>query len=241
MPAMIKALNIPESKSRTRMAWLLGRLGPRAKPAVPRMINILRDPTVDDDARWAMAINLADIGECEEQAVPILLELLEAKSWQLRNGAVLALGKLGHKDNKVVPALVKALKDPHVTLQGNAAISLGRLGKEPDICVPAMVNALRSLKGYQGNNDPRLGILLGLGRFSAMAADAVPLICETAEDSNNNDFLRECAIRCLGEIGPAAQAAVPTLKYLSISKKKALSTINKEARRALARITGSDH
>jgi len=216
VPRLMKALATDgDSRVRERAAVAFGFLGPKAQVAVPTMIATLKDKQASDNLRMAIAITLARIGGPEaEKGAPILLVMLQSDNWQPRAIAAFALGSLGPKQEGVVDALLKALNDDHESVQGNAASALGLLGREPDRCVPRLTKALHSLKDYSGKNDPRNGILGGLGKFGEKAAQAVPAICEIAADEKADTFTRSIAIRTLGDIGPAAHAAVPCLKSI---------------------------
>jgi HEAT repeat protein len=214
-PTFTKALDDADHNVRIVASHALADLGPLGRTAVPRMLAILKDKKERDDVRWAMAIDLGKLGQCEEQAVPTLLQLLESACPLLRSGAANALGRLGSKDDKVVPALLNALKDPDIGVRGNAAQSLGHLRKDADKCVPALTGFLREVKAYRGNTDPRYSIMWALGRFGPDSRPAVSVLVEIAEDKRVSKTFRSEAITTLGEIGPAAQAAIPALRTLS--------------------------
>ena len=221
VPALIKLLDDPEPQVRIRGVYSLGLLGPDvAKEGGSKMVAIMKDKGQSEDIRWATAINLARLGQCRDEAVPILLSWLESGSPKLGQVAASTLGKLGDKDSKVVPALLKALKDK--SLQSSAAGSLGLLAKDPNSCVPALTEALRSFKPDKPDEDPRRAILFALGRFGPKAATAVPEISKIAGDTKEAGteglFLRSDAIKVLGEIGPEAQEAVPLLTRILKSK-----------------------
>jgi HEAT repeat protein len=230
----IRAMDDAHLEVRCCAAALVGQLGPAARVAIPRILAILRDNKEPDDMRWCMAMDLANLGGCEEQAVPTLLELLESESPVLRHAAADALGRLGGKDKRVVGALLKAVRDPVDRVRSGAASSLGRLGKEPELCVPPLMEILQSSKNYRGASDPRNGAISALRRFGTKSAPAVPAIIDIVEGKTSAENSLRCkAILALGDIGPAAQAAIPSLRALKTSLR-----FRAYANDALSRITG---
>jgi HEAT repeat protein len=230
--ALIKALDDSSLDVRQVSVSVLGNLGSSASGAIPRLLQILKDPSDHPNLRGSVADDLARIGHCEQQAVPVLLDCSESTSWRLRTGAARALGKLGGKRQEVVSALLKTLDDPNDSVRGNAAEALGCLGQRPEQCVPALVRLLRSLRAYDGDNDPRGSILAALGRFGRYSAQAVPSLIELAENKSIKTGLKRRAIIALGEIGPAAIESVPNLRAMAADP-----LFGEEATNALARIT----
>ena len=78
---------------------------------VERLIRELQD--TDSDVRSIAAVTLGEIGPEAEDAVPILIKLLQDQDAEgfVRANAATALGKIGEGASKAVPALINALQD----------------------------------------------------------------------------------------------------------------------------------
>jgi HEAT repeat protein len=109
-PALTLALNDKQIVNvRLWAANALGKIGPKAKGAVPQLEAALKDevPYVRVEAGralWRIDKNSA--------AVPALIEALKDKDTGVRYMATEALGGIGPDAKAAVPALVEALKDP---------------------------------------------------------------------------------------------------------------------------------
>lgn len=85
----------------------LARIG---LPAMPALIDALRDPSADVRDRAAQA--LARIGPPARQAVPSLIDALNDPDWRVRRSAARALGQIGPAAEEAVPALIEVIRDP---------------------------------------------------------------------------------------------------------------------------------
>ncbi|MGH7140348.1 MAG: HEAT repeat domain-containing protein [Pirellulales bacterium] len=92
---------------RETAADALARIG---DPAVPALIDTLRDP--DQSIRAHAALALARMGPKASPAVPELILALDDPDREVRQAAARALGQIGPDAEEAVPALIKALKDP---------------------------------------------------------------------------------------------------------------------------------
>jgi HEAT repeat protein len=200
MPAEIQRLvgrlYAPEPLERGKACEALGRLGGKAAPAVPFLVETLRDDgaldivwkksdiwktdmhqptTVGEEAARAL-------GQIGSAAVPPLLEALESADPFVRSNAAKALGDT--RDKRGVDALVLLLKDKDVSVSSSAASSLGRI-KDPRAVEPLLdvvrngpyhhgaADALREI-GDRSAVDPLLAILsTGSGDAKAAAAHAL--------------------------------------------------------------------
>ena len=76
VPAILPLLNDPNPQTRIAAAKVIGRIGPPAAEAVPALTQMLDDE--DEDVRRAAAFALGEIGPAAESAVPALLEMLQS-------------------------------------------------------------------------------------------------------------------------------------------------------------------
>jgi HEAT repeat protein len=104
---LIRALDKRDGVDRGSVLAFLGRLGPAATPAIPRLSEMLR--TAED---WKDRERAADaLGWTRSpEAVPVLLEALGDLSWRVQYEAVTALGRVG--SGEALPMLA-AVRQEH--------------------------------------------------------------------------------------------------------------------------------
>jgi HEAT repeat protein len=100
----IKALQDKNNPERVRIARELGELGPRAKAAIPALMDALKDgPDLQEEASWAL-------GQIGSAAVPSLLKAIEDRDTSVKIAAITALQWAGADAKPAVPTLVKVMK-----------------------------------------------------------------------------------------------------------------------------------
>jgi HEAT repeat protein len=104
----------------------LAHYGAQAAPAVPRLIDLLRDS--DSEVRWNAALTLGKIGPDAKAAVPNLVAALKDENALVREHAAEALGDIGPDARDAIPELVAVLKDPEARVRRDAVRSLGQIG-----------------------------------------------------------------------------------------------------------------
>jgi HEAT repeat protein len=192
--------------TREDAAYRLGRLGPRAKAAVPALLRATEDgnefPLRDEAVKALGAIAPGD---------PIVLkrigDLLADRSerGELSATARKTLAKVGPL---AIPVLVDKLKARWDDLDeeeilgtwGWSASALAEIGR------PALPAVLEALK------DPpkRMGAVEALGAMGPGAAvEAVPALITHADDSDRH--VRCSVFAALQRLGPAARQAIPVL------------------------------
>jgi HEAT repeat protein len=161
---------------------------------------------------------LGAIGNSAEQAVPALAVLLtEDPAPQVRADAALALSKMSPASRLAVSALADALEDEAPAVRINAVLALIVLKEKARPAVPALIQALQDHRNRTGAGmflfTIQEGAAIALGRASDGSEEAVGVLMATVKST---DYLplRLAAIRALGEIGAAAQPAVPLLRPL---------------------------
>jgi HEAT repeat protein/lysophospholipase L1-like esterase len=186
-------------RAKVAAAWALGRVGPAAGPAWPRLLHLLHDE--DPLVRAGAAYALGEIGSGATRAVPGLIARLADLDERVRWRAADALGKIG-PGTGAVDALAKLVRDAAGPGRGLAAEALGRVGPEARSAVPDLIAA---------TSDPRPDVrwraIWALGRIGPAAAQAVPALRAALADAD----LRWRAAEALGRIGLPAVAAAPDL------------------------------
>lgn len=239
-PALARELRSPDAKTRAAAAVAAGDLGAAALPALPALLEALKDsqavvrssvlsslPIIGSDAA-AIAPEITKMLTDPDQevrnaaqvafyglgvaAVPALVVLLADKEPRNRQNAANTLSRIGPAASKAQAALVNALKDKSPEVRAAAAGAIGEIRGEPHAAVPALVLALKE----DHSSDVRDAAAGSLGQFGPDAQEAVPALAEalaeTLNDSQDLEGFRGVRIeQALGNIGPAAGAAVPVL------------------------------
>jgi HEAT repeat protein len=162
VPTLIEALGSRDRDARFHAAWLLGRLGPEAKSAVPAMLGILKEPfdlnerkttrLVDwtGDSACSAARALGQIGATED-VIASLGEMLSSDVPERVSCAALGLRDLGPRAVAAVPRLIaaydKVLKSKqHVIAHINTLDYTGRIAPK-SASAPDAIAILRRRSG----------------------------------------------------------------------------------------------
>lgn len=228
----VAQLRDKDSFVRSEAADALGELGPKAKGAVPGLVDLLQDQV--DFVRVAAAAALGKLGPEASSAVPPLIAALKHKDGLLRSTAALALGEIGPDAKGAVAPLINALKDAEPTVRAAAADALSRIGPGAGESVPALIallgdsnkevrsaasSALEDVgkanvaalfetlkKGDAERQRQVLAILHAIGPEDLIT---VPGLADALKDREPE--VRVEALAALKRIGPKAKAAVPAI------------------------------
>jgi HEAT repeat protein len=209
----------------------IGKIGPRAAPAIPALIEQLMEekgglrhgpaealgrigatavaPLLErlrrePDAEDSIFLALERMGPEAEPAIPMLLDALKDQD---RHGASRALGRIGPR---AVPALLEGLESPDCNVRWRATLALQETRADPEVLVPIFIKLLRDADGnVRQSAAGGLGHLAAFGRLGAFSDEAVAALIEALNDRAR--YAAREAIDSLGWIGPKAQAAVPAL------------------------------
>ncbi|HEV3118721.1 MAG TPA: HEAT repeat domain-containing protein [Gemmataceae bacterium] len=108
---------------RQEVVTILANLGPRAEPAVPELVELLKAGTVDR-IRETAAIAVGKIGKNAKAAVGPLLDMLAHCRDTMAVHVVRALGGIGHADERVRTALVELWASPAHSQTGRVHIGV---------------------------------------------------------------------------------------------------------------------
>lgn len=187
--ALITALSHHHRYVREAVAEALGEIAdPEATPA---LIEALREPTVNQSVREALATALVKIGE---PALPALIEALQTHPHYLvRRAAALILGRIGNL--VAVPKLIGALEDPSSDVRARAAIALGWL-KDPKAVPPLLQRLAQDIEAIV-----RLEAAKALGLIGDTRA--VPGLIEALQKDicRYEACVRAAAAKALGQLG----------------------------------------
>ena len=126
VPALIKALGDSQQQVWFHSITALSKLGPDAAPAIPELINDLREMRRRNvNAKWyRSAYALGQIGEA---AVEPILEASDDSKPSVRAGAAKAMEWIPEASDQLAPVLIKLLEDEDETVREIAAESLSLL------------------------------------------------------------------------------------------------------------------
>mmetsp|Transcript_148270 Transcript_148270/g.385403 ORF Transcript_148270/g.385403 Transcript_148270/m.385403 type:complete len:884 (-) Transcript_148270:73-2724(-) len=181
----------PNPQVKYRISLLLGA---HAATVVPALTECLRDDTALRRRTAAAALgHVADFTALSRASVISGCE--DARGQEKSNPVAAA-----------VPALTACLRDSHEGVRRAAAQALEQIGSSAASAVPALAASLSDT-----SEDVRCAAAKALEKMGAdVAAPAVPALAETClKDSNTS--VQKAALAALGQLGTAAEPAVPAL------------------------------
>jgi HEAT repeat protein len=223
VPLMVEMLHDHSENYRGRVQQMLVAVGPAAKGAVPDLIKMLeRNPP--RAAREVCEV-LGAIGPDAKPALPAIRKVLleqTAGEKRMEHGIdPFPLHKIGPEAAPILAeAVIREPADDLFTLNGLTAIAA--LGPAAKAVAPKLRPLLKSeLRGVRMSAAAALGMI-------EQNAEVVTVLVKFIDDEES----AIAAVRRLGQIGPAAKDALPTLKSLVKSDEGNLS--NEQARRRAA-------
>lgn len=198
----------PAAPALARRIWIepaaqaLRGIGP---PAIPAIAAALADP--DPRTLNGVASLLSDdadkaFGPALTNLIPPLLGMLSHPDVHQRENVLRALPAVGRDNARVVTAVAARLSSPVATERGLAAKALAALGPAARAAVPDLLVLAKSDRPAE-----RLEAARALRQLGVETNTTVAVLCELLDAP-------ECrweAAATLGEMGPAASAAVPRL------------------------------
>jgi len=253
-----EALSDGYCEVRKDAAFALGRIGPRAKDAVPSLIRSLKDENkhVRREAVWA----LGAIGPSAKAAVPALTKAIDdtmgtyiGRELDINEVAIESLGKIGPGAVRAIPALIRRVREDGCH---NSAASLAKIGPA---ALPALVRILKMEVPFvevtdtvdERNADIAVREALGIElsteeKKSVRSQKRKKRQRKRKKKHMERDWFsriphaQTCAVRALGLMGePVAKQTVPILiqaldeEYLQTSACEALANIGCAAKKAI--------
>jgi len=198
-PSLVRLLNYEDDHIRRNAAETLGEMGSDARPALPTLLAIVRDPHEDEFVRSAATEALIKIGLEADAAISLFHLLRQENAFGLYSNAVRMISHLG---SQAVAVLVEELMatSPEREMRSHFELyALEFLEQVGPASLPGLIELLNS-------EEWRSSALRALG---SAGAGAVPVLIEALQDERPET--RASAAEALGGIGPAAAPAIPVL------------------------------
>lgn len=224
----------------------LGEFGEGAKPALPLLMAMIKDPNADPFAQEIVYSSLGKLARYEPNILNELEQMAEHSTEDSsRRGAIRVLAQNKERAPHLLPLMRKLLKDKTEGVQIAAARALNSLEAPPDELAQIALEFLKSpsielreeavfsaldlegypeidielekiVKGNENSEDARAYATERLGKHKITTA--IPTLI--AAMNANGQKLNYKAARALGKMGPKAQAAVPELVKILKDKKR---------------------
>ena len=196
-PALIDALDDPDSRVISSAVRGLEQMGPAARPAWPKLQKLLFNGS---DTDISPAVRTMAILDWAGTFVILTNALVSADTNRCRRAAF-AFGELRPRGEGAVPALIKCLHHSDASIRCAAAMALGGIGKDPDVVVPAL---------RAGLSDPDLNVSMAnataLAEFGRRAAAAGPEILKLLGEYESDPSEKGQLFFVLSCVDPAAAA-----------------------------------
>lgn len=202
VPALLGAVKDPSPEVRLPAIQALTLVGEEAVGALEALIGALGEER--EDLQVASCQVLRGLGEKAAPAAPALVERLESSSSEVRLAALEALEELGDLPEKSLPPITRQLAHEQEPIRRAATRVLARQG-------PRASSALEPIREAFSDSRGELRVAQARAIVSLMESreKRLEFLLEALEDRESP--VRRAVMEMLGEIGPAAQAAVPVL------------------------------
>jgi HEAT repeat protein len=194
--ANIPAFVIEDLNERLGLAEEMTRAG------IAPLVEALRNKSAE--IRQSAVKQLGERGRVAVQALCGALRDEDAKVRREAAGGLMRIVGLGDNSGFPISRLIDALADADAEVRWMAAVALGTIGTSAAEAISPLLKVLKS----DGEWRPRRDAAAALARISNESA-VVPALVEALNDGDTN--VATAAAAALGEIGPPARVAVPSL------------------------------
>lgn len=199
--ALAETLGDTDVMVRYHTARALGRIGTKARVALPRLQMALKD----DAPAVCIAAALASWQiDGKTTRLPVLRRALTDDKAAVRESACQALRAMGPAAKEAVPTLRKALKDRDEAVRLAAAEAAGAVGR-------SAASAVSEIRALLKDEDPlvRLASAFALWQIAGTTKEALPVLIDGLADSGV--VVPRRAVQLLGAMKGDARPALPVL------------------------------
>jgi HEAT repeat protein len=214
---LIKYLKPGTGPHRSEAEYELRALGPRAKAAVPALIEALKGK--DLRGRRGACDVLAAIGPDAKPALPLLLQILEGPEHPktpLYGYAAYALGRIGPAAKAALPALSKIMNDPNAEARIDAADAFARISGDRRKVSTIFIDILLTRGESWQRRRQAAAFFLEAG---ADVRRATPALREVVRDPKEDPFVVPEAAFTLWKIEQNKEAVRALLRVLKSESK----------------------
>ena len=201
---VIKELDSPNFNTQCIACFVLKRIGPKAKPATARLIQLVEEGIPSSRSRAAET--LAVIGPVEgHDVVGLIASQLDqfANTEKLRG--LEAIGVLGPVAKPHLDRIEHLMETPKLNCQPQAALAYYRVSGDAN-------RSLAKLKDLLRTRGTRMASIECVGGMGDAASSLVPDLMEYLVDEDL--AIAETAVLAIKQIGPGAEEALPRLKKM---------------------------
>ena len=195
VPALIKALDGPLAP---HAAKVLGRIGPEARSAIPRLEQL--GAAADGNPQMGIAVALCRIDPQHPSLSLVVTQAASRVDLLQASAAIAWLGQMGPAARPALPVLLEALADPLLALPAVQAVH------QID---PANTEAVPLLLKYLAADD--INAASWLARWEPSHKAGIAALAKVVQ-SNADAMRRVWAMDILYGLGPRARSAVPALE-----------------------------
>jgi HEAT repeat protein len=218
---LAKYLKSGDVYERQDAEWGLRELGPKARGALPALLEILKGKALDRkqlDRKHRACWVLASIGPDAKRALPGLVKILEGPQYpeqisrdesNLHGSAANALAEIGPSAKAALPALAKIMDDKGSHARASAAEAVYRITGDLDRVTPVLVDILLTPGG-----SGRSRAAYFFGQLKARARKAIPALREIVRDPREASYLVPAAAWSLWKIEQNKDAVLALLRVL---------------------------
>jgi len=182
---------LPPPQARDTVLFILGRIGPNARPAVPALLKLLQD--CNSGLRQSAVATLGLIGPDARAAVPALARLFQESDEVTRLSIVSSLLTIGDPDREAAATLSKLAHELRGKTHVSAAIAVWLVDGQSQPALD-MLGAREDIVDWE--NFCRAADILGA--IGPQAKAAIPILVEAFNDKR--EMIRECATKALQRI-----------------------------------------
>jgi len=210
---LVNALHDSNPQMRAGAAMALAMIGPKARGAIPALVELLADETLDAAAdklsAGATKVVPQALTRMGSEAVPALAALLkdDSKTPFARWQAAGTLANLRRRATPALPVLEAALKDKNLLIAGESACAYVLAGGDAARAMPVLKEGLK-------DKSPLVlwHTIDAIRRLGPKAKDTVPLL--TVLLKHEDQKIRIAAAHALSNMGPDARPAVAAMAQL---------------------------
>jgi HEAT repeat protein len=228
IPALVELLEDNNETVRAAAADALGNIGIPDRQVILKLLSVTRD---DEHPDYPSVLANSSLVKMGANAVPTLIEALDGSGYRIHEAAYKTLGEIGEAAS---PELIKALESDSPSIRAGAAAALAIIGESAKVVTesplpgllrmleqgsPTAAGALGEIKDpaavpglvakLSDENYLSVSASLALGKIGDSSA-VQPLI-DVLRDENKFWVPRGAAAVALGDMGRAAESAVPAL------------------------------